>query len=149
MTAPSAAVTVGKVETAATTVTDSVPPPTVAATVSPTLRLFAARNALVATPGMAAVRRAGTARSSSPAIGAASDWELDTAATPYPGSNVVVHAALAPSPDEMSSGPVAAPATALDWPRAVSSGDEAVAVQPDTAVPVAELTDRIRNVAGT
>ena len=40
-------------------------------------------------------------------------------------------------------------ATAMDRLRAVSSGDEAVAVQPDSAFPVAELTDRTRNVAGT
>src|SRR5271165_3500559 len=102
MTAPSAAVTVGNDETTATTVTDSVPPPTAAATVSPTLRLFAARNAWVAMPGMEAVRREGTARSSSPWMGVVSDCGLDTAPAPYPGSIVVVHAASAPSRDEMT-----------------------------------------------
>ena len=90
MTPPSAPVTVGNVETTATTVTGSVPPSTAAATVSPTLRLFAARNARVATPGMGAVRRAGTVRSSSPTMGVADDCGLDTAPTPYPGSNMVI-----------------------------------------------------------
>src|SRR5580704_526383 len=149
MTPPSAAVTVGNVETTATTVTDSVPPPTAAATVSPTLRLFAARNARVATPGMTAVRRAGTARSSSPRTGVVSDCELDSAAVPCPGSNVVVHAASAPSWDDMTRGNIESLATSKDWLRAANSGDEAVAIQPDTGLPVAEFTDTSRNAAGT
>src|SRR5271169_1368221 len=127
MTPPSAAVTVGNVETMATTVTGSVPPSTVAATVSPTLRLFAARNARVATPGMKAVRREGTARSSSPRTGVVSDCGPDAIITPYPGSNMVSE----PSPDEMISGAIEEPATPRDPPRVISSADETAAVQPD------------------
>ena len=55
MTAPYGEVTVGNVETTATILTPSVaPPPIVADTVSPTLALFAARNAWVAMPGIEA-----------------------------------------------------------------------------------------------
>jgi hypothetical protein len=104
MTAPSALVTGGNVETAPTSVTDSVPPPTVAATASPTLRLFAARNARVARPGMVAVSRDGTVRSSSPGTDVAGSCGPAAAAVPKPGSNVVVHVAPAPGPDEMSWG---------------------------------------------
>jgi len=61
----------------------------------------------------------------------------------------VVHAAPAASRDEMTMGGAVALAKGRDMLRASSSGDEAVAFQPDSAFPVAELTDRTRNTAGT
>src|SRR5580704_1322045 len=151
MTAPRALVRVGNVETTATIVTGSEPPPpTAAVMVSPTLRLFADRNAWVAIPGIAAAARcAGTVRSSSPRTGVVEFSREPAAAAPKPRLNVVVHAAPAAGRDEMTAGDATAPASPPKAvPRETSSGDEAAAVQPDAACPVAELTDRRENVAG-
>jgi hypothetical protein len=49
----------------------------------------------------------------------------------------------------MTRGNIESLATSKDWLRAANSGDEAVAIQPDTALPVAEFTDTSRNAAGT
>src|SRR5579863_9516896 len=139
MTAPSPAVTVGKVATAATVVT---------ATVSPTSRLFAARNARVARPGMVAgACRVGTVRSSSPPIGVLGCPGLAAAADPYPGSNVIVHAPRTGSDTSSEGGPdlLVTPKNSFS---AVSAGEEGVASQPDRAAPAAVLTDSTLNVAG-